>query len=142
LATAVPRPLIEQGVLAALASVAGVALGLFISSISNSRDQAAVIVPLALAPQLILGSGLIASLPPAGEWMAKVLIGSYWSREAMTSALISKESILKIDPNTGMQIPIVAASLNGSVESLLAQTAGWLVVTIAIMYWRYGSKRE
>ena len=74
--------------------------------------------------------------------MAKVLIGSYWAREAMTSALISKENILRIDPNSGMQIPVTAHSVNVSVEGLVAQTAGWLIVTSAIMYWRYGTKRE
>jgi hypothetical protein len=132
----------EQFALAAFASVAGAGVGLFISSISNSRDQAAVIVPLALAPQLILGSGLVTTLSTAGQWIAKLFIGAYWTREAMTSALISAENIFKIDPNSGMRVAVTAQSLPHCIAALAAQTLGWVVLTICIMYWRHARKTE
>ena len=62
------------------------AIGLVISSVSNSRDQAAVIVPLALAPQLIFGSGLVSALSWYGEKLAQFVIGAYWTRQAMIAA--------------------------------------------------------
>ncbi|HEY3779277.1 MAG TPA: ATP-binding cassette domain-containing protein [Rhizomicrobium sp.] len=131
----------EQFLLASLAAVNGVAIGLIISSVSNSRDQAAVVVPLALAPQLIFGSGMVASLSGAGEWVAKLLIGAYWSREAMTAALISHETgIMKIDPVAARLVSVTAPALGLSVAALVAQTIAWLVVTMLIMHLRHGTK--
>ncbi|MGA9794066.1 MAG: FHA domain-containing protein [Rhizomicrobium sp.] len=142
IAQEIPGSAIQQFALAALASIAGAGVGLFISSISNSRDQAAVIVPLALAPQLILGSGLVTNLSSAGQWIAKIFIGAHWTREAMTSALISVEDIVKIDPNTGMRIAVTAEPLGHCVAALAAQTAGWVILTIGILYWRHARKTE
>jgi ABC-type multidrug transport system ATPase subunit/pSer/pThr/pTyr-binding forkhead associated (FHA) protein len=142
IAAEIPGAAAEQFGLAALAAVAGAGVGLFISSISNSRDQAAVIVPLALAPQLILGSGLVTTLSSAGQWIAKLLIGAYWTREAMTAALISAESIFKIDTNSGMRVAVTAQSLPHCIAALTAQTAGWVTLTIGIMYWRHAHKTE
>lgn len=137
----VPGPVWEQYALAALAAVNGAAIGLVISSVSNSRDQAAVVVPLALAPQLIFGSGLISSLSWAAEKVAQFVIGAYWTRQAMIGALISRESgIMKIDPVHGTLVPVTAHPLGLSAGALCLQTIAWLVLTIAIMHVRYGRK--
>ncbi|HEX4078805.1 MAG TPA: ATP-binding cassette domain-containing protein [Rhizomicrobium sp.] len=131
----------EQFLLAALAAVNGVAIGLIISAVSNSRDQAAVVVPLALAPQLIFGSGMVSNLSVAGEWMAKLLIGAYWSRKAMTAALIAHEhGIMKIDPVAARLVPVTAPALGGSIAALLLQTLAWLAITMLIMHVRHGRK--
>jgi ABC-type multidrug transport system ATPase subunit/pSer/pThr/pTyr-binding forkhead associated (FHA) protein len=141
-AQAIPSPAITQFWLAALAAVSGAAVGLFISSISNSRDQAAVIVPLALAPQLILGSGLVTNLSSAGLLVAKLMIGAYWTREAMTAALVSTETVLKINPATGMPVAVTAQTLGHCALALALQTMGWIAVTIAIMLWRHARKAD
>jgi ABC-type multidrug transport system ATPase subunit len=131
----------EQFLLAALAAVNGVAIGLIISAVSNSRDQAAVVVPLALAPQLIFGSGMVSNLSTLGEWVAKLVIGAYWSREAMTAALVAHEhGIMKIDPVAARLVPVTAPALGISVPALVAQTIAWLVVTMLIMHIRHGRK--
>jgi ABC transport system ATP-binding/permease protein len=131
----------EQFLLAALAAVNGVAIGLIISTVSNSRDQAAVIVPLALAPQLIFGSGMVSNLSAAGKWVAKLLIGAWWSRESMTAALIAHEhGIMKIDLAAARLAPITAPALGLSIAALAAQTLAWLAVTMLIMHVRHGRK--
>ncbi|MGH6890576.1 MAG: ATP-binding cassette domain-containing protein [Rhizomicrobium sp.] len=141
LAQEVPGLWWEQFLLASLAAVNGVAIGLIISSVSNSRDQAAVVVPLALAPQLIFGSGMVATLSGAGEWLAKLLIGAYWSRKAMTAALVAHEhGIMKIDPVAARLVPVTAPALGVSVGALVAQTLVWLAITMLIMQVRHGTK--
>lgn len=131
----------EQFLLAALAAVNGVAMGLVISSVANSRDQAAVIVPLALAPQLIFGSGLMSSPSWFVLKFSQLVIGAYWTRQAMTAALISHESgIMKIDPVKGALVPVTAQSLGLSLAALCAQTIAWLVITTVIMYVRHGRR--
>jgi hypothetical protein len=140
---AIPGSVWEEFALAALAAINGAAIGLIISSVANSRDQAAVVVPLALAPQLIFGSGLVTTLSWYGEKVAQVLIGAYWTREAMLAALISKESgIMKIDTVHGSIVPVTALSLPLSVMALVLQTAAWLVITIVLMHIRHGRKVE
>jgi len=128
----------EQFLLASLAAVNGVAIGLIISSVANSRDQAAVVVPLALAPQLIFGSGMMSSLSWYALKLAQLIIGAYWTRQAMTAALIAHESgIMKIDPAKGALVPVTAQPLGLSVAALGAQTIAWLVITTLIMYVRH-----
>lgn len=137
----VPGRYWEQFLLASLAAVNGVAIGLVISSVANSRDQAAVIVPLALAPQLIFGSGLMSSLSWYALKFAQLVIGAYWSRQAMTAALIAHESgIMKIDPVQGALVPVMAQPLGVAMAALGAQTLVWLVLTIFIMYVRHGRR--
>jgi ABC-type multidrug transport system ATPase subunit len=141
LAQEIPGAPWEQFLLASFAAVNGVAIGLIISAVSNSRDQAAVVVPLALAPQLIFGSGMVSNLSWLGEQVAKLLIGAYWSREAMTAALISHQSgIMKIDPVAARLVPVTAPALGVSLMGLALQTVAWLAVTMVIMHVRHGRK--
>ncbi len=141
LAQEIPGRTWEQFLLACLAAINGVAIGLIISSVANSRDQAAVIVPLALAPQLIFGSGLVSTLSWYGEKVAQFLIGAYWTRQAMIGALISNEhGIMKVDPVHGALVPVTAHSLELSISALALQTLAWLLLTILIMHIRHGRK--
>lgn len=141
LVQSVPGKSWEQFLLASFAAVNGVAIGLTISSFANSRDQAAVIVPLALAPQLIFGSGLMSNLSWSALKVAQVVIGAYWTRQAMTAALISHESgIMKIDPEKVALVPVTAHSLELSVSVLGLQTVAWLIVTMLVMFVRHARK--
>lgn len=69
-----------------LCGLSGVAWGLAISSFCHTRDQASIIVPLAVAPQLILGGGLAPLLPAPAEAVAKLGISAYHLRLQMESA--------------------------------------------------------
>jgi ABC transport system ATP-binding/permease protein len=65
-----------------LSSLCGVGLGLVISSFCSSRDQANIIVPLAVAPQLILGGGL-APLPEPALLLARWTTSAYHVRTSL-----------------------------------------------------------
>lgn len=135
---AFPPPLITQCSLAAMTALAGVSIGLTISSVANTRDQASVLVPLALAPQLILGSGLVANLSSIGIVLAKLFIPAYWSREAMNAALLSSQgNIVRFDVSTQSLVPATAEPISVAVGALSAQIVLWFVVALAVMYWRY-----
>ena len=49
-------------------------LGLLISSLANTRDQATTIVPLVLIPQLILAGGLVPTLPGGAQFLAELVV--------------------------------------------------------------------
>ena len=69
LADGVPGDRMEQFLLLTIGTTAGTAMGLVISALSNTRDQATTIVPLALVPQLILAGVLVLKLPdPERRW--------------------------------------------------------------------------
>ena len=142
LAQEIPGGFLMQFLIACVASISGVGLGLVISSVANSRDQAAVVVPLALAPQLIFGSGLVTNMGAAGDFLAKLVIGAYWAREAMTAALISSESVVKLDPSHMVPIQVTAHTLSASLGALGLQTLAWFAVATAIMYARFRRKSE
>ena len=68
-------------VLLALA-LAGVAVGLALSSFANTEEMAITLVPLAILPQIIL-SGAIAPLEGASEWLAASAVTIYWGKQAL-----------------------------------------------------------
>lgn len=72
---------------------------------------------------------------------SEILIGAYWSREAMTAALVAHDSrIMKTDPVAARLVSVTAPALGVSVTALVLQTLAWLVVTMLIMYVRHGRK--
>ena len=67
LADGIPGDRLEQFLLLTIGAMAGTAIGLLISAVANTRDQATTIVPLALVPQLILAGVLVPKLPNLAE---------------------------------------------------------------------------
>jgi hypothetical protein len=89
--------------------MAGTAIGLLISAVANTRDQATVIVPVALVPQLILGGVLVPKLPDLAEKLAKVGVTGCWLTEAMKSVFIAADGPIRvIDPRTGLHMEMAA----------------------------------
>ena len=72
LAESIPGDWLDQFLLLTIGAMAGTAIGLLISAVSNTRDQATTIVPLALVPQLLLAGVLVPTLPHLAEQAAKV----------------------------------------------------------------------
>jgi ABC-type multidrug transport system ATPase subunit len=79
-----------------LASLLGTAIGLFISSASNTRDQANSIVPLALVPQLILSGSIVPNLPKWVDALAQVFISAHWITEAMIAVAVKADGPLRL----------------------------------------------
>ena len=89
LAERIPGSRVEQFELLTAGAIAGTAVGLIISALANTPDQATTIVPLALVPQLILAGVLVPKLPHLAERVAKVAGSVYWLTEAMASVFIA-----------------------------------------------------
>jgi hypothetical protein len=70
----------------ALIGLAAMALGLFVSAITNSADKALSIAPLLLVPQLVLTGGLypITTFPLA---QLKFLSSAFWGQSAVASTV-------------------------------------------------------
>jgi ABC-type multidrug transport system ATPase subunit len=96
LSEGIPGNPLAQFALLTIGAMAGTAIGLLISAVANSRDQATTIVPLALVPQLILAGVLVPRLPDLAEKLAKVAVSSYWLTEAMKSVFIAAEGPIRV----------------------------------------------
>ena len=97
LADGIPGDRLEQFLLLTIGAMAGTAMGLVISALANTRDQATTIVPLALVPQLILAGVLVPKLPDLAKAVAKVAVSGYWLTEAMKSVFIAAEGPIRVD---------------------------------------------
>jgi len=96
LAEGIPGNRPEQFLLLTIGAMAGTAIGLLISAVADTRDQATTIVPLALVPQLILAGVLVPKLPSLAENLAKVAVSGYWLTDAMKSVFIAAEGPIRV----------------------------------------------
>lgn len=86
-----PGGVLQQFVLTALGGCVGVAVGLAISAWCQTRDQANIVVPLALIPQLILAGTLVPALPDLGKALSEYAISAYWITEGMQANFIDMD---------------------------------------------------
>ncbi len=70
-------------------SIVGAALGLFISAVSKTDDQAIKLVPIVLIPQIVL-AGVIAPLTGFGKFLAQAFITAYWGYRGL-AALVPED---------------------------------------------------
>jgi hypothetical protein len=73
-----------------LALLAGTSLGLFLSAIARTEDQASTLVPIALIPQILLAGVIVRDLPDIPDVLAHVGISGFWVFRAMESVLTFK----------------------------------------------------
>ncbi len=124
-----------------LGCAAGSAIGLVISALAATRDQATTIVPLALVPQLILAGVLVPKLPALADLLAKVAISGYWLMEAMKATLIARSGpVLVANATTGVPTAMTAQPLwlCGSVLALHA--IAFIVVAYGVTLVRNGRR--
>jgi len=145
LAQSVPGdPWAQFGVLL-IGSMAGTGIGLFISSMSNTRDQATTIVPLALVPQIILAGVLIPMhhLSAPARHCTHVTISSFWLTEALNSNFIAAEGPVMVPAATAGRLePMKAEPMRTGVLVLLAHTLGFVLLTYLAALLRYGGRRK
>jgi hypothetical protein len=72
----------EFGVLVVL-SMTGVALGLFLSAVVATPDQANTLLPYVLIPQIILGGGILSVKDGVLLYLAEFLSPAYWGYRAV-----------------------------------------------------------
>jgi len=141
LAEDIPGNPLEQFMLLTIGAMAGTAIGLLISAVANTRDQATVIVPLALVPQLILAGVLVPKLPNLAEQLAKVAVSGYWLTEAMKSVFIAADGPIRvINPRTGslMEMTAEPAGWGGAIVALHA--LAFLLIAYLVILLRHGGR--
>ena len=141
LAEQIPGSRAEQFALLTAGAMAGTAIGLLISALANTPDQATTIVPLALVPQLILAGVLVPKLPHLAASLAKVAVSGYWLTEAMKSVfLAAAEPIRVIGARTGALTAMTAGSADREAAIILAQALGFLLLAYLVTRLRHGGR--
>jgi len=69
------------------AMVTGCACGLLISSMSSTIDQAVILVPIALIPQILMSGAVVSPLPSLADAIARAGISAFWINRAQLEAI-------------------------------------------------------
>jgi len=136
-ADAMPGRPLDQLSLLLIGALAGTSMGLLISSLAKTNEQATTIVPLALVPQLILAGVLVPKLPEFADAIAKVAVSGFWLTEGMKANLIDAEGPIQLfDPtNNGVILmeaePSLLAGVMIGVHCLVFLVVAYLAVILA-----------
>jgi hypothetical protein len=143
LAEGIPGDRLEQFALLTIGAMAGTAMGLLISAVANTRDQATTIVPLALVPQLLLAGVLVPKLPDFAAQLAKVAVSGYWLTEAMKSVVIAASGPIRtIDPRTGVLMNMTAESAGRGAMIIVAHALAFLLIAYLVMLLRHRPRKR
>jgi hypothetical protein len=139
----IPGDRLEQFGLLTTGAMAGTAMGLVISAVANTRDQATTIVPLALVPQLLLAGVLVPKLPDLAAQLAKVAVSGYWLTEAMKSVVIAASGPIRtIDPRTGVLMNMTAESAGRGAMIIVAHALAFLLIAYLVMLLRHRPRKR
>lgn len=131
LAQELPGPPTQQLFFLLIGCLAGTAMGLLLSSLANTNEQATMIVPLILVPQLIFAGVLVPKLPAVATYFAEVAVSGYWLTEGLKSNLIEHEGPIKtIDVTTGGEKIMTAASAGDGTLVIIAHCLVFLMLTV------------
>jgi len=143
LAEDIPGDSLEQFMLLTIGAMAGTAIGLLISAVADTPDQATMIVPLALVPQLILAGVLVPKLPNLAEKLAKVGVSGYWLTEAMKSVFIAADGPIRaIDPRTGSLSNMTAEPAGLGAAIIALHALAFLLIAYLVTLLRHGARRR
>jgi ABC transport system ATP-binding/permease protein len=143
MAESIPGNRLEQFLLLTIGAMAGTAIGLLISAVSNTRDQATTIVPLALVPQLLLAGVLVPRLPHLAEQAAKVAVSGYWLTEAMKSVFIAADGPIRvINAHTGALMDMTAEPAARGAAIVAAHAFAFLLLAYLVTLLRHGWRKQ
>src|SRR4029077_1416163 len=141
LAEDIPGMWLEQFMLLTIGAMAGTAIGLLISAVVNTRDQATMIVPLALVPQLILAGVLVPKLPNLAEMLAKVGVSGYWLTQRAKSVFITAQGPIPImNARTGMLMNMTAEPAAYGAAIVAAHALTFLLIAYLVTLVRHGRR--
>jgi ABC transport system ATP-binding/permease protein len=141
LAEGIPGNRSEQFLLLIIGAMAGTAIGLSISAVANTRDQATTIVPLALVPQLLLAGVLVPKLPGVAEAVAKVAVSGYWLTEAMKSVFIAGEGPIRVmNASTSALVEMTAEPAVFGAVIVAAHALAFLLIAYLVTLLRHGRR--
>jgi len=139
----IPGNRLDQFLLLTIGAMAGTAIGLLISAVSNTRDQATTIVPLALVPQLLLAGVLVPRLPHLAEQAAKVAVSGYWLTEAMKSVFIAADGPIRvINTHTGTLMDMTAEPAIRGAAIVAAHALAFLLLAYLVTLLRHGWRKQ
>ena len=132
LAEELPGGFLRQLGIVLTGALAGTTIGLLVSSLCNTRDQATTLVPLVLVPQIILARILVPHLPTMAEFVAKLAVSSLWVTEALKSNYYTAAKVigLSADP-AGFDLFVI-----------IIQSAAFGAAAYAVTQYRHSSKRN
>jgi ABC transport system ATP-binding/permease protein len=143
MAESIPGNRLDQFLLLTIGAMAGTAIGLLISAVSNTRDQATTIVPLALVPQLLLAGVLVPRLPHLAEQAAKVAVSGYWLTEAMKAVFIGAEGPIRvINARTGALMDMTAEPAASGAAIVAAHALAFLLLAYLVTLLRHGWRKR
>jgi ABC-type multidrug transport system ATPase subunit len=139
----IPGNRLEQFLLLTIGAMAGTAIGLLISAVSNTRDQATTIVPLALVPQLLLAGVLVPRLPHLAEQAAKIAVSGYWLTEAMKSVFVAADGPIRvINARTGALMDMTAEPAARGAAIVAAHALAFLLLAYLTTLLRHGWRKQ
>jgi len=130
-----PQEYVKVFAICCMTGFVSVGMGLLISSLVSSEDQAASFIPLALIPQLLFGGAIVAVAD-----MGKVIgafsnvIYSRWSFADIGSAIDMRERINSLPPDLAQSVRYDPDFFNVSILPGIAILAGFTIVMLAITY--------
>jgi ABC-type multidrug transport system ATPase subunit len=105
-----PGNLLSQAHILVLGGAAGIAVGLFISSVAVTEETALTLVPLVLIPQIIL-SDVFIQLEGISKFLGAVFASNYWIYGAMRGTLpntLVEQLNTPLAPPISFQLAVVA----------------------------------
>jgi hypothetical protein len=111
--------------------LAGVTLGLVISSASATEEMAITLIPMAVIPQIIL-SGVIAPLSGPSKTLALIGITTYWGKRGLDACLPRE---------VADAVKLEQSSLGQALLVLLAHAAVGVAVALLLLYLQGRRKR-
>ena len=143
MAESIPGNWLDQFLLLTIGAMAGTAIGLLVSAVSNTRDQVTTIVPLALVPQLLLAGVLVPRLPHLAEQAAKVAVSGYWLTEAMKSVFIAADGPIEvINARTGALMAMTAQPAARGAVIVAAHALAFLLLAYLVTLLRQGRRKQ
>ena len=130
-----PQEYVKVFAICSMTGFVSVGMGLLISSLVSSEDQAASFIPLALIPQLLFG-GAIVAVADMGKVIAAFsnVIYSRWAFADIGSAIDMRERIESLPPDLAQSVRYDPDFFNLSILPGLVILAGFTIVVLAITY--------
>lgn len=130
-----PQEYVKVFAICCMTGFISVGMGLLISALVSSEDQAASFIPLALIPQLLFG-GAIVAVAVMGSVIAAFsnIIYSRWSFAAVGSAIDMRERIEGLPPESASAVTYEPDFFNLTIVSGVAILAAFTIIMLAVTY--------
>ncbi len=130
----IPGDPLLQAAFSIFAAFAGCCLGLLISAVTKTTEQATTLVPIILVPQLILSGVIVPHLPEIAERVSDYAVTSFVLIEGMKSVLIETEGpIQQFNAVSGETTEMSARSYQECALLIAAHCVVALLITLYVV---------